>query len=174
MNECVICLESIQDDNITLECGHKFHNYCVSNWLKNQQSCPICRTMVFNNNENTNISNVQEIPGQDDHFINIVDTNEVVQTTTTYTLKIIFAINSIYIGCRSLIIYKKIDIYEIFYAFLPLFYVKKFTQTLFGGILLFTILMSEDMICYNKILCIEKMIFSVSVVVQYLIITRTF
>lgn len=174
MNDCVICLESIQDNNATLNCGHKFHNDCVGNWLKKQQNCPICRTEVSNNNENTNINNVQEISNQDGHFINIVNTNELTQTTTEYTLRIIFVLNSIYIGCRSLIIYNEIDIFEILYASLVFFYIQNFKHILFLGALLFIILMNEDMICYYKILCIEQMIFYISVVVQYVIIVRKF
>lgn len=174
MNECVICLECIQDNNITLDCGHKFHNYCVSNWLKQQQSCPVCRAIVFNNNENANISHVQEIQSQDNHSINIVNTNEVIQTTTACTLKIIAVLNSIYIASRSLIIYKEIDIFEILYAFIAVFYRQNFEQNLFWGVLLLVIIMSEDMVCYYKLLCIEKMVFTISVIVQYLIIARTY
>jgi hypothetical protein len=42
--ECCICLDkdSIQTWSI-LQCGHKFHGSCVLLWLRNHQTCPVCR-----------------------------------------------------------------------------------------------------------------------------------
>ena len=43
-----------------LECGHKFHRKCISDWLKRDESCPFCR-MKFDikgndfNNKSTNV-----------------------------------------------------------------------------------------------------------------------
>lgn len=79
---CIICLEdfksseeihNLQSTNMqayenaetsTLECGHKFHRKCISDWLKKEENCPICR-MKFdlksdrnNNNKSGSMNNV--------------------------------------------------------------------------------------------------------------------
>ena len=47
--ECCICLDvnNIKTWSI-LPCGHKFHSSCVSTWLHNHQTCPICRCDIIN------------------------------------------------------------------------------------------------------------------------------
>jgi hypothetical protein len=46
--ECCICLDM---DNIEiwsmLPCGHKFHSTCISKWLSNNKTCPICRVDII-------------------------------------------------------------------------------------------------------------------------------
>lgn len=42
---CAICLEP-HPKKIELPCGHSFHKKCLMNWLKNNKSCPLCRTPV--------------------------------------------------------------------------------------------------------------------------------
>lgn len=39
---CAICLGMIHDGSI-IKCGHFFCYYCINNWLKNKNSCPICK-----------------------------------------------------------------------------------------------------------------------------------
>ena len=76
---CIICLEEFKtnedlkkieisedkellekEEVIVLECGHKFHRKCISDWLKRDESCPFCR-MKFDikgndsNNKSTNV-----------------------------------------------------------------------------------------------------------------------
>mmetsp|Transcript_95470 Transcript_95470/g.205982 ORF Transcript_95470/g.205982 Transcript_95470/m.205982 type:complete len:108 (-) Transcript_95470:156-479(-) len=42
--KCVICLEDLTNDKITLECSHAFHYKCLKNWfVKNKINCPYCR-----------------------------------------------------------------------------------------------------------------------------------
>lgn len=43
--ECGICLaEYVHGDLLKiLVCLHKFHTYCVDNWLKYNLSCPVCK-----------------------------------------------------------------------------------------------------------------------------------
>ena len=43
-NECIICLENmIINDHINmLECGHIYHNKCISEWFTVKKECPIC------------------------------------------------------------------------------------------------------------------------------------
>lgn len=45
---CVICMEeySAGDELRTLPCFHRFHVACVSEWLRCNSACPICKTRV--------------------------------------------------------------------------------------------------------------------------------
>lgn len=61
-NICNICLDNI-NENIYMECGHSFHKECISEWLKKNKNCPICRKILKNvTNENLNnfVSNISE------------------------------------------------------------------------------------------------------------------
>jgi Ca2+/Na+ antiporter len=46
---CSICLEDYRelDDVITIPCFHQFHKVCISKWLQEKASCPICHSDVF-------------------------------------------------------------------------------------------------------------------------------
>ncbi|KAI8891780.1 hypothetical protein BC833DRAFT_613310 [Globomyces pollinis-pini] len=46
--ECVICLEDFNQRVLvtTLACDHSFHKKCISDWLKRNAACPICRREV--------------------------------------------------------------------------------------------------------------------------------
>lgn len=52
--ECPICFDAISDkNNITTECGHKFHASCLmTNVSRNGFDCPCCRTMMATLDEN--------------------------------------------------------------------------------------------------------------------------
>uniref|UniRef100_A0A3B4FQ11 Tetratricopeptide repeat domain 3 n=1 Tax=Pundamilia nyererei TaxID=303518 RepID=A0A3B4FQ11_9CICH len=42
---CIICHDEMSpDDTCVLECRHSFHNECIRSWLKEQSTCPTCRT----------------------------------------------------------------------------------------------------------------------------------
>jgi hypothetical protein len=42
--ECSICLEDIELEDIKkLKCGHIYHTKCISEWKKENNTCPICR-----------------------------------------------------------------------------------------------------------------------------------
>ena len=41
MEECTVCLQKFTD--ITLECKHSFHKFCIQQWAKINKSCPLCR-----------------------------------------------------------------------------------------------------------------------------------
>ena len=68
---CIICLDDFKPQEIKesekkellekedislLECGHKYHKKCISDWIKKDQKCPLCKAKIDNkekeNNEN--------------------------------------------------------------------------------------------------------------------------
>ena len=54
ISKCVICLDNVyKKDHIKTLCKHSFHKDCLDNWSKNNNKCPLCRTLLHNeNNEN--------------------------------------------------------------------------------------------------------------------------
>ena len=40
---CCICLGEIESERAILGCAHAFHQKCIAQWAKHQQSCPYCR-----------------------------------------------------------------------------------------------------------------------------------
>lgn len=45
-DDCVICLEELSNSEVALTkltCTHIFHEQCILDWLKAQNSCPTCR-----------------------------------------------------------------------------------------------------------------------------------
>jgi len=44
--ECCICLEKNDNLWITSECAHSFHAKCISEWMKRNPSCPVCRATL--------------------------------------------------------------------------------------------------------------------------------
>ena len=46
-NNCTICMDEIRGTRIrTLSCYHTFHDPCITQWLVNNTTCPICRRSV--------------------------------------------------------------------------------------------------------------------------------
>lgn len=55
--ECPICLDNI-DSLYTTTCEHKFCTNCITTWLINHKTCPLCRNELNTNNDNMiNIDN---------------------------------------------------------------------------------------------------------------------
>jgi len=57
--KCSICHESLIVAR-KVQCGHIFHMKCLYSWLKNNQTCPMCRSTVWENEQlpqvlNTNL-----------------------------------------------------------------------------------------------------------------------
>ncbi|KAF5197412.1 hypothetical protein FRX31_013001 [Thalictrum thalictroides] len=47
--DCSICLEHIKegDDARTIDCNHTFHADCISEWVEQQATCPLCRFDMY-------------------------------------------------------------------------------------------------------------------------------
>ena len=46
-HSCPICLDSLVDNSITLEhCRHEFHSVCMQPWVKDHNTCPLCREVM--------------------------------------------------------------------------------------------------------------------------------
>lgn len=49
MSECPICLDDLVNDDkasYQLKCNHQFHFECISRWLNQKDTCPLCRDKV--------------------------------------------------------------------------------------------------------------------------------
>jgi hypothetical protein len=44
--ECCICLDKNEEPWTTARCMHSFHAKCMSEWMKQNPSCPICRSSL--------------------------------------------------------------------------------------------------------------------------------
>ena len=60
--KCAICLEKFNSKVkvIILPCIHIFHTSCITNWMKRQKNCPICKFELTKENidkKNTYILN---------------------------------------------------------------------------------------------------------------------
>ena len=51
---CVICMEDFKNGDVTtnLPCLHMFHTNCIQSWLKTQNTCPICKFKLTQENIN--------------------------------------------------------------------------------------------------------------------------
>lgn len=45
--DCIICMGSFDSGECSkMQCGHVFHNTCITDWMKFSSSCPLCRKMA--------------------------------------------------------------------------------------------------------------------------------
>lgn len=62
-SQCSICLEAIQESEsaVTLECQHTFHLQCIERWCSTHNSCPMCRSVIEEREEQheAEIPNIQ-------------------------------------------------------------------------------------------------------------------
>lgn len=79
-NECVICLENMDNNKVILNCNHAFHKNCILEWMNLQQKCPICRNdtkYILNLNPEKNEKLIIEIKQQENREnINDNDIND--------------------------------------------------------------------------------------------------
>ncbi|KAH0496526.1 hypothetical protein TgHK011_003880 [Trichoderma gracile] len=59
--ECTICIDDMKvgDPAAFLPCKHWFHEECVTLWLKEHNTCPVCRASIEKAGGNTNSANDQ-------------------------------------------------------------------------------------------------------------------
>ena len=43
VNECAICLDSMNTQTLTISCCHTYHSSCLLNWFEYNMTCPVCR-----------------------------------------------------------------------------------------------------------------------------------
>jgi hypothetical protein len=43
IEECSICMNSKKNVNCIADCSHQFHKVCLDEWIKINNSCPVCR-----------------------------------------------------------------------------------------------------------------------------------
>lgn len=56
--DCVICLGELQDGDIVRllpNCRHSFHISCIDNWFRRHSSCPLCRSLMVEPNNNDDV-----------------------------------------------------------------------------------------------------------------------
>lgn len=55
---CMICLQDLSEgDELTIQCGHKFHQSCIINWFRCNESsgnCPLCNHNPHSVQSNSN------------------------------------------------------------------------------------------------------------------------
>lgn len=44
--DCTICMRRTRRRHCRLPCGHCFHKTCISRWLTEAETCPVCRAHV--------------------------------------------------------------------------------------------------------------------------------
>ena len=78
--ECPICMDTIEEDknNITTECGHKFHASCLmKNVTMNGFNCPYCRTIMADeqnyDDEDEEEDNGDDVEYSDDESVDSVE-----------------------------------------------------------------------------------------------------
>ena len=59
MPDCSICIENV-DRGFKLECGHYFHNKCITHWLLENKTCPVCRRSIVECNDDEEEEEEQE------------------------------------------------------------------------------------------------------------------
>tara|TARA_Y200000002_G_scaffold157213_1_gene130018 strand:- start:674 stop:1180 length:507 start_codon:yes stop_codon:yes gene_type:complete len=100
--ECPICLDVVEDNEfIKLQnCTHVFHKYCIEEWKKVNNTCPLCRKNISNifkikmwNNlcKKSMILEVKEINFSvfDDKNINLNEFSNTEQLTNKFTIQYI-------------------------------------------------------------------------------------
>jgi hypothetical protein len=52
-NSCTICIEDFKEEYyiVKLDCGHLFHEECISEWGLYKQECPVCKKEISHYNK---------------------------------------------------------------------------------------------------------------------------
>ena len=46
LDVCAICIEILEDEIEALNCNHKYHRSCISQWMNQNPVCPECRAHI--------------------------------------------------------------------------------------------------------------------------------
>ena len=69
--ECAICLMDIEEEDIeTLICSHYFHKNCIMRWVHQNNSCPICRHRIIEEEELEQQTQEQELTYNENVILN--------------------------------------------------------------------------------------------------------
>lgn len=55
-DDCAVCLGEFEDSDWLKQlpnCSHVFHVCCIDTWFQSHSNCPLCRSSVYNMNQNT-------------------------------------------------------------------------------------------------------------------------
>ena len=59
-SECMICYDTITNENVTIKCGHKYCVKCFILHMRTKNECAYCRQVI--NNEIPTINHINQIP----------------------------------------------------------------------------------------------------------------
>lgn len=53
--DCPICLNDFEDDEEVcfLDCTHKFHHNCIVQWVREKNTCPLCRRKLYEKHDHS-------------------------------------------------------------------------------------------------------------------------
>lgn len=52
--DCVICYDKLRTNNyFNTPCGHSFHHSCSMNWFSTKNTCPCCRSELYDSSKTT-------------------------------------------------------------------------------------------------------------------------
>jgi E3 ubiquitin-protein ligase BIG BROTHER-like protein len=66
---CLVCQEDIEPNSLVVtlpKCNHIFHKQCVQQWLKDNRTCPTCRTRIYIGKSQGSSSSTQHNRDEDD------------------------------------------------------------------------------------------------------------
>jgi len=46
-HDCSICLDNKHNKYIKFQCSHIYHKECIKLWLHEHNTCPICRSIIY-------------------------------------------------------------------------------------------------------------------------------
>lgn len=71
--KCSICLNvfGINEQICTVECGHVFHHSCLASWLLGNNTCPLCRQILYENDDDGEEENDDEDDDGQEEAINM-------------------------------------------------------------------------------------------------------
>ena len=74
-NTCAICCDELEQKTIKTPCGHQMHNNCLTHWLLLNETCPICRFKIGNNDYSNDESYDEENYDDEEEPIDHIEFN---------------------------------------------------------------------------------------------------